>query len=45
MELMLDLTRELGATLVLLRHHKAPAARCQRVMSNVVGRVPAEVKS
>ena len=43
MELMLDLNRELGTTLVLVTHDKALAARCQRVITIDAGRVHAEV--
>ena len=39
MELMLDLNRELGTTLVLVTHDKALAARCQRVITIEAGRV------
>jgi putative ABC transport system ATP-binding protein len=39
MELMLDLNRELGTTLVLVTHDKALAARCQRVVTIEAGRV------
>ena len=39
MELMLDLNRELGTTLVLVTHDKALAARCQRMITIEAGRV------
>ncbi|NCP40193.1 MAG: ABC transporter ATP-binding protein [Rhodoferax sp.] len=39
MELMLDLNRERGTTLVLVTHDKALAARCQRVITIEAGRV------
>jgi putative ABC transport system ATP-binding protein len=39
MELMLDLNRELGTTLVLVTHDKALAARCQRVITIEAGGV------
>lgn len=39
MELMLDLNRELGTTLVLVTHDKALAARCHRVITIEAGRV------
>jgi putative ABC transport system ATP-binding protein len=39
MELMLDLNRELGTTLVLVTHDKALAARCQRVIAIEAGGV------
>ncbi|APW46758.1 ABC transporter ATP-binding protein [Rhodoferax antarcticus] len=39
MELMLDLNRELGTTLVLVTHDKALAARCNRVITIEAGRV------
>ncbi|OQW89372.1 MAG: ABC transporter [Rhodoferax ferrireducens] len=45
MELMLDLNRELGTTLVLVTHDKALAARCQRVITIEAGRVHAEVEN
>jgi putative ABC transport system ATP-binding protein len=44
MELMLDLNRELGTTLVLVTHDKALAARCQRCITIEAGRlVPSEI--
>ncbi len=39
MELMFDLNRELGTTLVLVTHDKAIAARCQRCITIEAGRV------
>lgn len=39
MELMLDLNRELGTTLVLVTHDKALAMRCQRVIAIEAGGV------
>jgi len=45
MELLLDLNRELGTTLVLVTHDKALAARCQRVITIEAGRVHAEVEN
>ena len=45
MELMLDLNRELGTTLVLVTHDKALAARCQRVITIEAGRVHAQAQT
>jgi putative ABC transport system ATP-binding protein len=39
MELMLDLNRELGTTLVLVTHDKAIAQRCARQVTIEMGRV------
>ncbi len=39
MELMFDLNRELGTTLVLVTHDRAIASRCQRVITIEAGRV------
>jgi len=39
MELMFDLNRELGTTLVLVTHDKAIAARCQRCITIEAGQV------
>ena len=39
MELMLDLNREPGTTLVLVTQDKALAARCQRIITIEAGRV------
>ncbi len=41
MELMLDLNRERGTTLLLVTHDKALAARCQRVITIEAGQVQA----
>ena len=45
MELMLDLNRELGTTLVLVTHDNALAARCQRIITIEAGRIQAPVES
>ncbi|MDD2923684.1 ABC transporter ATP-binding protein [Rhodoferax sp.] len=42
MELMFDLNRELGTTLVLVTHDKAIAARCQRRITIEAGRIAPE---
>ena len=39
MELMFELNRELGTTLVLVTHDRAIAVRCQRVLTVEVGRI------
>ena len=41
MELMFDLNRELGTTLVLVTHDRAIAARCERCITIEAGRVAA----
>ena len=43
MELMFDLNREKGTTLVLVTHDRAIAARCNRSITNEAGRVLDEV--
>ena len=45
MELMFDLNRELGTTLVLVTHDRAIAARCQRRITIDAGRVAADERS
>lgn len=39
MQLMFDLNREQGTTLVLVTHDRGIAQRCERVISIVAGRV------
>jgi len=39
MQLMFDLNREIGTTLVLVTHDKAIAARCQRQLHIEAGRL------
>jgi len=45
MELMFDLNRELGTTLVLVTHDRAIAQRCDRRITIDAGRVAAEDRS
>ena len=45
MELMFDLNRELGTTLVLVTHDRGIAARCDRRITIEAGRVAAEERS
>jgi putative ABC transport system ATP-binding protein len=42
MELMFEMNRELGTTLVLVTHDRAIAARCERQLRMEAGRIAAD---